>query len=123
MSQDGIITLFALISCTISLITWLVILYLEVRNPDRNYWIVFYVTLSILVTAWFSGGFFLIETGIPVSTETYFRPLLPVLVALFTAGGVFVYHARLQHITITRQQVIIEQMRERMDELARVESA
>lgn len=123
ISQDSVTTIFALVACVISLTTWVVILLMEARNSDRNYWIIFYILLSILVTAWLAGGYFLILMGNEVETKTYFRPLLPILVALFTASGVFVYLSRLQHITIARQQVIIEQMKKRVDQLSAIESA
>lgn len=104
-------TVFALLACIGSFLTWITMILLEIFETDRNWWAIFYSVMGALLSAWFAVGFFMILLGIEVESESYFRPMLVVLVSLYTGGGVMIYRSRTRDSIIIKQQHIIEDLR------------
>jgi len=110
VDQETAVTTFVLLATFVSLLTWLVMLALEIGSRDRNYWLIFYILLGALLSLYFSIGYGLILAERDVNTAEYFRPMFSVLIFFFTGSGVFVYREREQSKVITHQQQLIKEL-------------
>lgn len=97
--QVTVVNAFALIVCTLSAITWVVIgaKYAKERGLSlQTAPLTAYFMLGAFLSAYFGLGYALILGGVSLSPETYFRPMLLILIPAYTTSGVFLYLDRLQ---------------------------
>ena len=106
--MEVIITLFALMTSMASAATFVVMVIMEARRKDTAVAVLFLFTLSLFVCVWFAAGYLLILAGHPLDAALYFRPMLSVLMAVFTGTAV----------TLTRSRNLAGALREAREALA-----
>lgn len=115
IDEPRVVTVFAAAVCLVSAITVFAVIASEAMNRDRSYLLIGYLVMSLATIGWFFTGFVAILFGVEINTATYFRPVVPFLVMLFTGSIVFVYRSRLCHNTIIHQQHIIDEMKKKLE--------
>lgn len=109
---DTSAAILACITAGISTITWLVLLVLTVKQRQVRWRVVAIYVLSALVSGWITIGYVYIILEQPFDPVSAFRPVMPVLLALFTSFGVSAY----QH---DARSATLEQLQRQLDELER----